>query len=303
MRQPKKKQLKKIQAKKTKSKKNMPKSKRRTAKAQAGSDEAALRAAAQRLDTALRTGNKAAAAKLLAGAFEFIDARGQRHTRAQLLASLKSLAPARAAGKPRLTVYGAIAMRTGARTSARKTEVYFLDVWLKGKDGWRALVRHDNVLAAADAAPAHAPSQPRPRDAQPPECNNPLAFVPYQPKSTAERAIIRSFQTLEQAVTRNDADAWVPHMADEFAVTRTNQHPTSKAERAAFMRRQQTINAETFVAEVAGMKLWVRGKAAVMRADHVMPGNRRPPYRATRVWVQRDGRWQMAVSQQTTMAG
>jgi hypothetical protein len=39
-----------------------------------------------------------------------------------------------------------------------------------------------------------------------------------------------------------------------------------------------------------------------MRADHVMPGNRRPPYRATRVWVKRDGHWQMALSQQTTIA-
>jgi hypothetical protein len=50
------------------------------------------------------------------------------------------------------------------------------------------------------------------------------------------------------------------------------------------------------------MKLWVHGDAAVMRADHVMPGKRRPPYRATRIWVKRDGRWQMTMSQQTTIA-
>ena len=41
-------------------------------------------------------------------------------------------------------------------------------------------------------------------------------------------------------------------------------------------------------------------RVLVMRADHRMPENRRPPYRATRVWVKRDGRWQMAASQQTT---
>ena len=28
-----------------------------------------------------------------------------------------------------------------------------------------------------------------------------------------------------------------------------------------------------------------------MRADHAMPGQRRPPYHATRIWVKRDGRW------------
>ena len=84
-------------------------------------------------------------------------------------------------------------------------------------------------------------------------------------------------------------------------VTRTRQHPTDKAARMAFMATQRAINAETFVAEVVTLKFWVLGDAAVMRADHAMPGNRRPPYRATRLWVKRDGHWQMAISQQTTI--
>ena len=46
----------------------------------------------------------------------------------------------------------------------------------------------------------------------------------------------------------------------------------------AFMATQQAINVETFVAEVTSLKFWVLGDAAVMRADHAMPGNRRPPY-------------------------
>ena len=102
-------------------------------------------------------------------------------------------------------------------------------------------------------------------------------------------------------MTHNDPEEWKNHVADEFVVTRTHQHPTDKAARMAFMATQQAINAETFVAEVTALKFWVLGDAAVMRADHAMPGNRRPPYRATRLWVKRDGRWQMAVSQQTTI--
>lgn len=50
------------------------------------------------------------------------------------------------------------------------------------------------------------------------------------------------------------------------------------------------------------MRLWVAGGGAAMQARHPMPGNRRPPYRAARIWVKRDGRWQMAMSQQTTIA-
>ena len=71
----------------------------------------------------------------------------------------------------------------------------------------------------------------------------------------------------------------------------------------AFIAAQKAVNGETWVAEVAWMKLWVFGDAAVMRADHVMPGNRRAPYRATRLWVKRDGHWLMALSQQTAIAG
>ena len=127
--------------------------------------------------------------------------------------------------------------------------------------------------------------------------------MPYKPKSQAERDIIATFQALETAVTRNDPNEWIKYVADEFVVTRTRQHPTDKAARVAFMKTQQAINAETFVAEVTYLKFWVLGDAAIMRADHVMPGNRRPPYRATRLWVKRDGRWQMAVSQQTTIQG
>jgi len=173
---------------------------------------------------------------------------------------------------------------------------------VKDDAGWRALIHHNNVLARPDAPQSqHGSQTPRPPAAKPPDCKNPLETLPYKPKSQAERDIIAAFQTLEGAVTRNDADEWVKHMADEFVVYRTNQHPTTKAERAAFIRTLGAINAETFVAEVAWMKLWVLGNAAVMRADHVMPGNRRPPYRATRLWVKRDGRWQMAMSQQTTV--
>jgi Domain of unknown function (DUF4440) len=157
------------------------------------------------------------------------------------------------------------------------------------------------VLARPDAPPMHAAGTPRPMDAPPPRCANPLEVVPYKPKSQAERDIIAAFQALETAVTRNEPKAWDPHVADEFVVTRTRQHPTDKAGRMAFMATQKAINAETFVAEVVALKLWVLGDAAIMRADHAMPGNRRPPYRATRLWVKRDGRWQMALSQQTTI--
>jgi hypothetical protein len=271
----------------------------------AATDRDAVLAVADALAAAIRSGNKAAADKLLARDFSFIDASGKVHSRRSVLANLKA-GPDNSRIKAKVRTYGRVALVAGMEKSAqagRRPDLFAVDIWVKGNDGWRALIHHNNVLAEDSAPRAHPASTPRPRDAQPPPCPNPLDFVPYQPKSQAERDIITAFQTLEKAVTHNDPEEWPKHVADEFTVYRTKQHPTTKAERVAFIAAQKAVNGETWVAEVAWMKLWVIGDAAVMRADHVMPGNRRPPYRATRLWVKRDGHWQMALSQQTTIAG
>jgi len=260
-------------------------------------------AAATKLAAAIRRRDRAAADKLLALEFTFIDAAGRVHARKDVLKSLKPGPDSRGA-RPKVRSYGRIALVTGSGKSAQAKETSDLvsvDVWVKGDGGWKALVHHNNVQAKKTAPRAHPMPPGRPKEAKPPECRNPLAMVPYKPKSQAERDIIAAFQALETAVTRNDADEWVKHVADEFVVYRTRQHPTTKTDRVALIRSLALVNAETFVAEVKWMKLWVLGDAAVMRADHVMPGNRRPPYRATRVWVKRDSRWQMAASQQTTI--
>lgn len=260
--------------------------------------------AAKALQSAIRNGDTAATEQVLARDFSFIDAAGRVHSRRNVLNALKA-SPRSAGTQVSVRDYGRIALVTGAYKSAqagKRCDLFALDVWVKDASGqWTALIHHNNVLAHPDAAPNHTSASPRPADAPPPRCENPLEVVPYKPKSQAERDIITAFQTLERAVTRNDPDEWQQHVADEFVVIRTRQHPTDKVGRMAFMETQRAINAETFVAEVASLKFWMLGDAAIMRADHMMPGNRRPPYRATRLWVKRDGHWQMAISQQTTI--
>jgi hypothetical protein len=47
------------------------------------------------------------------------------------------------------------------------------------------------------------------------------------------------------------------------------------------------------------MRLIVYDDGAAMMVTHAVPDNSRPPYRAARVWVKRNGQWQMAISVQT----
>ena len=47
------------------------------------------------------------------------------------------------------------------------------------------------------------------------------------------------------------------------------------------------------------MRLSVYGDGAAMLANEVAPDNSRAPFRVARVWVRRNGQWQLAISVQT----
>ncbi|MFZ2079727.1 MAG: hypothetical protein WAV38_24390, partial [Xanthobacteraceae bacterium] len=53
------------------------------------------------------------------------------------------------------------------------------------------------------------------------------------------------------------------------------------------------------VGELQAVHLSVYGDAAAMIATQMVPDNSRPPYRAARVWVRRNGQWLMTISVQT----
>lgn len=264
-----------------------------------GSGRSAAEVAAARaaLTQAVGSGDAGALAGLVDADFTTVDVEGRVSEGAEAAAGLKRNRYGDDR-EPAIRDYDDVVLLIDRRP-AEKSEIIVAEVWVKQPAGWRLLTHHLNVIADPAETPAHPPHAERPADAPPPKCPNPLEFVPYDATRDEERGMIAAFQALEDAVVRNDAEDWVPHVADEFIVFRTRQHPTTKAQRVEAMHRQKAINAEIFVAAVETMRLWVFGNVVVMRADHRMPGDRRPPYRATRLWVRRDGRWQMAVSQQT----
>jgi hypothetical protein len=250
------------------------------------------------LRDAARDKNRDAMAKLFDAELVAIDTAGRVLSRDDAVSVL--LAGADRKGEAKFFDYGPVVLSIERGAEVADGQLVIAEVWVRRDDGWRLLIHHENVIAAPGSPATHPPLVERASDAPPPDCPNPLDFVPYDARSESEKGIIHSFQSLEKDVVSNNADQWVYWVADEFEVFRTKQHPTTKAQRAEALRRQKKVNAEIFVAAVEAMRLWVFGDVAVMRADHLMPGNRRPPYRATRIWVNRDGRWQMAVSQQTT---
>ena len=110
---------------------------------------------------------------------------------------------------------------------------------------------------------------------------------------------MNSFQAIEKAAVGHDADEWSKHVADEFVLYASGRAPIAKSGRIAAIERQKQTSATVQVGEVEAMRLAVYDDGAAMIATHVSPDDTRPPYRAARVWVRRNGQWLMAISLQT----
>lgn len=261
--------------------------------ASSGPDEAALGAA-------LARGDRAAAAALLDDRFRWIDRTGLVRSRAEVLDRLTSSGGAEAAADVQTHRYGELTYFTGTRRiAAEAVSVRFLHVWVKRPGGWRAFLYHENTVYAAPAPPTTAASA-----AQPPpgaECENPCRSLPYTPRSDEEAAVLDSWKALESAVAAHDSAEWARHAADEFVVIRQRYtgHATDKAGRIAQIQDQKKSGVRSLPGKVEWLQMWVFGDAAVQVTRHVPAAGAPSPYRVTRVWVKRDGRWQMAISQQT----
>jgi Domain of unknown function (DUF4440) len=261
----------------------------------AQSAEEFVAAADRALGDAMRTADRSLARRLLSLQFSYTDEAGRAYTRREFLADLKNLSAA-PDGDPKLTMYGLIATVTGDRMSADGNTAFFLDIWVKQKGAWRVLARQ-NVVLADGAAPVAAAAQ---RDGgKAIECTNPCQTVPYRVRSPAEQDVLNAFLAIEKASIAHDAQEWSKHVADEFMLYRSGYAPIDKAARIAAIERQKQAESPVTVGELKAMRLSVYGDAAAMIATQMVPDNSRPPYRAARIWVKRNGQWLMTVSVQT----
>jgi hypothetical protein len=261
----------------------------------AQSAEEFVAAADRALADALRTGDRTIARKLLSLQFTYTDEAGRAYSRHEFLADLKNLSAA-ATGDPKLTMYGLLATVTGERKSADGAAALFLDIWVKQKGAWRALARQ-NVVVADGAAPAASASSRD--DGKAIECTNPCQTIPYRVRSPAEQDVLNSFLAIEKASIAHDAQEWGKHVADEFMLYRSGYAPIDKAARIAAIERQKQAGTAVTVGELQAVRLSVYGDAAAMITTQMIPDNSRPPYRAARVWIRRNGQWLMTVSVQT----
>lgn len=239
---------------------------------------------------ALANNGRAAAGTLLDADFTWTDTEGKTVNKAEALRNFSALAGGNApTAEVKETTFGQV-----GEIMAASGKTYVLRVWVKRPAGWRLLVAH----AATLAAKGHVGTAAR----RGTECVNPCKTIPYKPRNAAEQGVISSWQALETAVTQHESQNWAPHVADEFVlISSGNDHPLHKKDRMDILDKQKKAGTSSAPAPLVTARMFDFGDTVVMTCLHHSPEGK--PTHVTRIWIKRDGRWQLAYSQQTAVQG
>ena len=254
--------------------------------ADSAANDAGLTKAEQIFAQDLEQANISDLSTILDNDFTWTDSAGKTRGKAQVLTDVKNEGAVSDMENVGQRVYGDVGVIT-----ASSGKLHTLRVWVKKSGQWRLLVYHDATLVAKAQPPAGSGIT---------DCENPCKSLPYRPKNPDEQGVISSWQALETAVTAHDAQGWAPHISDEFTLTNSNNdHVMTKADRMAILDKQKSTGVGSAPSPLVSGSMFDFPDAIVMTAQH-QTGNNKPTH-VTRVWIKRDGSWQMAISQQTTI--
>jgi hypothetical protein len=242
-------------------------------------DSASLLQADNAFVQALLHKDASAAANFLSADFAWIDSIGNRYTRVKVLETFPAVANAEVEAQTR--IYGSTAV---VRVNRGKVNV--LRVWVQQPGGWRIMLYQEVTQVEKSEPPAGKTSA---------ECVNPCKTIPFEPQTTNEKEAIASWQGVMRAMAESDADAYAPLIADEFTATDTfHDRPYNKADRLAQINKQKTTGTRAAPQELLAGEMFDFGETVMMVAHEQRPGGK--SYFNTRMWVKRDGRWQMLFS-------
>ncbi len=258
--------------------------------------------AAQQADDALRNALKKSDAKAVGAVldehFTWTNEDGRTQTRAQFLGDSAAIAAAGGTEHAGMQAhdYGQLAVITGTGEHAGHADTFFARVWVKRPAGWRLLTHQDTAILTKSAPTAAASAAGK--DAAPVDCENPCRTLPVSPKTEGEKDVFKAYQAVETAVTSHDAKTWAYHVADDF-VGIGRQYTGSPDTKGARVGQIGVVSNRVVLPKMLRGEAFVFGNAAIILADHQPVGE--PPYHVIRVWVNRDGRWQLFHRQETTI--
>jgi hypothetical protein len=253
-------------------------------------DEQAASKAHAAFVAGLRKGDQKAIGALLDRRFIWTDAEGRTFTRREALKALSALATANSDDDVRTRFYGRMLMVRGEHDQTR-----FLRVFVKRRHGWKAFALLETPVAAGAAA-----AQIEAATAAAGDCDNPCRSVPYAPKTQLDNDVLAAWQKTKLLEWTPDAAEWAKFIADEFQII-DDTSVRNKAQRVDSLMRQQDAGTGTPGDPVTSLRIYGFGSNSALMTSQHTPYRGGKSYSNVGIWVLRDGRWQLALSQQVTI--
>jgi hypothetical protein len=238
----------------------------------------------------LAKGDQKAIGSVLDRRFAWSDTEGKTRNRREALKDFSALAAANQGDTDvQAHFYGRLYTVRGTHDNAR-----FLRVFVKRRHGWKAFMVLETPIAAS-GAPASVEQAAGAGD-----CDNPCRTVPYVPKSEMDKAILTAWQKTKMLEWKPDAAQWANFIADEFMII-NNTTARDKEQRVAIAKRQQDAGTGAPGDPVVAMRIYDFGTSSAVMVSQHTPYRGGKPYTNVRIWVLRDNRWQLALSQQVAI--
>lgn len=251
----------------------------------ADANEQGFHKADKALASALASGDKAAAEKLLDDDFQWVSLDGTVRTKAETLSNLSELASdLNPATDMEYLNLGEVERVLGIHQSTR-----FGQVWVKRPAGWRALAFLDTPLATE---PEANPRKPTEADK---ECDNPCKTLPYTPADETQRAAMLGWQKIKVDEWQANSEDWAKRSdPDDISIT-PRSIMTRDQHVASIAKQKELYGTGTGGAPVVWMRMWDFGNTAVLISRH-KPNKAGKQNYTVRLLVNRDSEWKIILS-------
>jgi hypothetical protein len=260
-------------------------------------DTPTFRQADKNLADALASGDKKTVASLLDERFQWVEANGRIHTKAQVLDDLAQFAADNEGALDARTVdfLGQVERVLGIHHNQR-----FAHLWVKNPAGWQAFV-FLNIPIPAERPDYMAPPGP-PTEADK-VCENPCKTLPYKPENAAEEGAMATWFRLKNDEWHPNPEDWAAHADDnhETLTPRSDIPKLQHVEELAEERKLYGENGGSGGSAVQSMRLFDFGNVVIMQAFQGRNPTAKPTSWNLRVFLNRGDGWKIALSAQTNI--
>jgi hypothetical protein len=264
----------------------------------AADDAPTFRQADRNLAAALAGGDKKAVAALLDDRFQWVEANGRIHSKAQVLDDLAQFAADNEGALDVRTVefLGQVQRVLGIHHNQR-----FAHLWVKNPAGWQAFV-YLNIPIPKERPDTMAP--PKPPSEEDKVCDNPCKTLPYKAENAAQEGVLAAWFRLKNDEWHPNPEDWAAH-ADDSHETLTPRGDLLKLQHVAELAEERKLYGENGGgggSSVLSMRLFEFANVVIMEAFQGRDLSAKPTSWHLRLFLNRGDGWKIALSGQTNIS-